>query len=156
VKIASQRLTPFSSPSLCALRNVCGESLSPLQSEAYKSLSPQWLASQVHINARRVVRLHFCRSLAASHKSPVELSNSFPCHTYRKSAKTLFFVARKSFCCHTYERPYLQALSLPHIQKTGGVPNPFHMQRRTSIPLSPKWSIIPAPDSPSRLRGRPV
>src|SRR5882757_9282184 len=41
--------------------------------------------------------------------------NSFPCHT---SAK----FTRNSFRCHTYKFALLQVLSLPHIQKTGGVP----------------------------------
>src|SRR5712671_4296351 len=43
------------------------------------------------------------------------LPNSFPCHTSAKSA-------RNSFRCHTYKFALLQVLSLPHIQKTGGVP----------------------------------
>ncbi len=31
-----------------------------------------------------------------------------------------------------------------------------HLHLRASIPFPPKWSIIPAPDSPARLRGRSV
>src|SRR6266478_6021181 len=46
---------------------------------------------------------------------PSNCPNSFPCHT---SAK----FTRNSFRCHTYKFALLQVLSLPHIQKTGGVP----------------------------------
>src|SRR3979411_1086581 len=46
---------------------------------------------------------------------PSNCPNPPPCHT---SAK----FPRNSFRCHTYKFALLQVLSLPHIQKTGGVP----------------------------------
>src|SRR5712675_2486319 len=52
-------------------------------------------------------------NLSTSHLQAIP--NSFPCHTSAKSA-------RNSFRCHTYKFALPQVLSLPHIQKTGGVP----------------------------------
>src|SRR5712675_3297351 len=52
-------------------------------------------------------------NLSTSHLQAIP--NSFPCHTSAKSA-------RNSFRCHTYKFALPQVLSLPHIQKTRGVP----------------------------------
>jgi len=64
---------------------------------------------------------------------PHRTSNPCLCHTSAKSA-------RNPFPCHTYNFARLQVLSLPHIQKTGGV-SPFG-----SAAVLPPLSRSPIPN----------
>jgi hypothetical protein len=172
VRIASQRLPKspvrifvpflhsmvnFSSPLESAIyKSLCmpGRFGRLLFSWIYKSLSSQLPCFQIHAKRPCVTPLRLPWAVLASSRVPLlcRKSNSFN----RLPALIL--------SCRSFSQS-LPLFSMPcglFLQNTGGwVPLALLSHRvpsaeGSSIRYSPKWSIIPAPDSPARLRGRSV
>jgi hypothetical protein len=158
VKIASQRLPSVTRPNLHALCELSAESQRFLESSTYKSLFPHHRFS---ISLFSYSYKSLFPQLPYFHiytKRPGVLPAAYPaCKPVNRTQTYYFHTIANSWSSLKKSTPLKSSKSRLFPQNTrGGVPTTFFLtgQVRSSIPVRPKWSIIPAPVSPARPRGR--